>query len=57
LDVDAETALRHANAKFRRRFAVCEQLANGRNLKQFTPQELDELWEQAKRSEQTALTD
>jgi tetrapyrrole methylase family protein/MazG family protein len=57
LDVDAETALRQANAKFRRRFAVCEQLANGRNLKQFTPQELDELWEQAKRSEQTALTD
>jgi tetrapyrrole methylase family protein/MazG family protein len=56
-DVDAETALRQANAKFRRRFAVCEQLANGRNLKQFTPQELDELWEQAKRSEQTALTD
>ncbi|HEX6293184.1 MAG TPA: nucleoside triphosphate pyrophosphohydrolase [Herpetosiphonaceae bacterium] len=51
LDVDAETALREANAKFRRRFAACEGLAEGRDLKQMSPQELDVLWEQAKRME------
>jgi len=50
LDVDVETSLREANAKFRRRFGVCERLAEGRDLKQMTPQELDQLWEQAKRS-------
>lgn len=48
LDVDAETALREANAKFRRRFARVEQLADGRDLKRLTPEELDELWNQAK---------
>ncbi len=57
LDVDAETALREANGKFRRRFAECERLANGRDLKQFNPQQLDELWEQAKRVELTAPND
>ena len=51
LDVDAETALREANAKFRRRFAVCERLANGRDLKQLSAEELDDLWNQAKREE------
>jgi tetrapyrrole methylase family protein / MazG family protein len=51
LDVDVETALREANAKFRRRFAACERLADGRDLKQMTAHELDRLWEQAKRSE------
>ncbi|HEY0605060.1 MAG TPA: nucleoside triphosphate pyrophosphohydrolase [Herpetosiphonaceae bacterium] len=51
LDVDVETALREANAKFRRRFAACEQLAQGRDLKGMTPQELDQLWEQAKRAQ------
>ncbi|HEY0733630.1 MAG TPA: nucleoside triphosphate pyrophosphohydrolase [Herpetosiphonaceae bacterium] len=50
LDVDVETALREANAKFRRRFAACEQLADGRELKGMTPQELDQLWERAKRA-------
>jgi tetrapyrrole methylase family protein/MazG family protein len=49
LDVDVETALREANAKFRRRFAACERLAEGRDLKRMSPQELDALWEQAKR--------
>lgn len=51
LDVDVETALREANAKFRRRFAACERLANGQDLKQLTPEELDNLWNQAKREE------
>lgn len=51
LDVDAETALREANAKFRRRFVACEALAEGHDLKAMTPQQLDALWEQAKRAE------
>ncbi len=53
LQVDAETALREANAKFRRRFAACERLANGRDLKQLNSQELDDLWNQAKREERS----
>ena len=44
-------ALRSANAKFRRRFAACERLANGRDLARMTPEELDGLWEAAKREE------
>jgi uncharacterized protein YabN with tetrapyrrole methylase and pyrophosphatase domain len=48
LDVDAETALRAANAKFRRRFAMVEDLAAGRPLEQMTPDELDQLWNRAK---------
>lgn len=51
LDVDAETALREANAKFRRRFSACERLAAGRDLKSFSPQELDALWTEAKQEE------
>ncbi len=51
LDVDPETALREANAKFRRRFAACERLAGGRELKQLSAQELDDLWNAAKREE------
>jgi tetrapyrrole methylase family protein/MazG family protein len=51
LGVDMEAALREANAKFRRRFAVCERLANGRELKNMTPAELDALWNAAKGEE------
>lgn len=51
LDVDAETALREANAKFRRRFTACERLADGRELKSLSAQELDALWMQAKQEE------
>jgi tetrapyrrole methylase family protein/MazG family protein len=48
LGVDAETALRSANAKFRRRFAAVEELAEGRPLDQMTADELDALWNRAK---------
>ncbi len=48
LGVDAETALREANAKFRRRYAACERLANGRDLKSLSFEELDQLWNAAK---------
>jgi tetrapyrrole methylase family protein/MazG family protein len=51
LDVDAETALREANAKFRRRFAACERLADGRDLQSFSPEALDDLWRWAKQEE------
>jgi len=49
LKVDPESALRGANAKFRRRFAVMEVAAGGRDaLAASTPSELDLLWNQAK---------
>ena len=49
LKVDPESALRVANAKFRRRFAGMESAAGGRDaLAASTPSELDRLWNQAK---------
>jgi tetrapyrrole methylase family protein/MazG family protein len=51
LDLDAESVLREANAKFRRRFTYVEQAAQlqGRELSALTIAELEELWQQAKR--------
>ncbi len=51
--LDAEAALRRANARFVRRFAALERLAagQGRELKEMGPQELDRLWEQVKAAE------
>ncbi|HXW50687.1 MAG TPA: nucleoside triphosphate pyrophosphohydrolase [Candidatus Acidoferrales bacterium] len=48
--VDAEAALRQANAKFRRRFAAMEQIAGGgaTALANRTLTDLDALWRQAK---------
>jgi len=50
LNVDAESALRTAAARFRRRFARVEALAStaGRELSALSLDELDVLWEQAK---------
>jgi ATP diphosphatase len=49
LKVDPESALRVANAKFRRRFAAMESAAGGRDaLAASTSSELDRLWNQAK---------
>jgi tetrapyrrole methylase family protein / MazG family protein len=50
LDIDAETALREANAKFRRRYAACERLADGRDLRTLSFEELDQLWKAAKQA-------
>ncbi len=52
IDHNAEETLRHACDKFTRRFAAVEQLAAGRglDLKQMRPDEIDELWNEAKRS-------
>jgi MazG family protein len=50
LGVDAEAALRGANAKFRRRFAIVERLAAERDvaLRDLSFEALDELWDAAK---------
>ncbi|MBI1787293.1 MAG: nucleoside triphosphate pyrophosphohydrolase [Acidobacteria bacterium] len=49
--VDAEQALRRTNAKFRRRFGYVEQqlAARGRTLTEATIEEMETLWQEAKR--------
>jgi XTP/dITP diphosphohydrolase/ATP diphosphatase len=50
LKVDTESALRAANAKFRARFRAMEAVAGGYDaLAGLTPEELDALWNRAKR--------
>ena len=51
LEVDAEVALREANAKFERRLRSVESslAENGRTLAGTDPEELDRLWRQAKK--------
>lgn len=48
MKLDAETALRAASAKFRRRFAVVQELAGERRLEELNAAELDQLWNSAK---------
>jgi uncharacterized protein YabN with tetrapyrrole methylase and pyrophosphatase domain len=48
LGVDAEMALRGTNLRFRRRFRAME-LAAARPLEELRPEELEALWERAKR--------
>jgi tetrapyrrole methylase family protein/MazG family protein len=50
LNIDAEGAMRDANAKFDRRFRYMEQyaLANGQQLGDMTLDELEDLWQAAK---------
>lgn len=52
LDVDAEEALTAATDKFFNRFSVVEQLAAARNIdmKSASLEQLDELWDEAKKS-------
>jgi len=53
LKVDAESALREANAKFRARFRAMEASAGGFDaLASLTPAELDALWNRAKRGDE-----
>ncbi len=51
LKVDPEQALRKTNAKFRRRFARVEQrlIEQGKSLQEATLEEMEALWEEAKR--------
>jgi tetrapyrrole methylase family protein/MazG family protein len=53
LEVEPETALRRANAKFARRFThmEAEARAEGRQLSDMSLGELDELWKTSKRAE------
>ena len=53
LDLDAEACLRHANAKFERRFNAVEALfaAEGRGLAETTLQEMDAAWDAVKQTE------
>ncbi len=57
LNVDAETALREANARFARRFAAVEAQARaqGLDLRQMGLEALDALWEAAKNNSQSSL--
>lgn len=50
--VDAESALREANARFRQRFGFIEEAARkeGRNLQDMTLEEMDKYWDSAKKS-------
>lgn len=54
LELDAEDALRKANARFASRFDVVERRANesGRAIKDHSLEELDAYWNDAKREEQ-----
>ena len=56
LGVEPEMALRAAAEKFERRFARAEQLAadKGKKLADCDAEELDELWETAKKAEKEA---
>ena len=53
MGIDAESALRASNAKFRRRFARVEQAAwdEGRRVEDLTAEEMDARWQHAKRQE------
>ena len=50
MGIDAESALRASNEKFRRRFAKVEQgaWAQGRSVEELSIEEMEELWQQAK---------
>jgi len=54
--LDPELALRRTNTKFERRFAHIERAlaAQGRSLESASLEEMDGLWEEAKRTEQPA---
>lgn len=53
-DIDAEDALREANNRFKKRFAVIEQAARqqGKNPDEMTLEEMDEHWQRAKKEEE-----
>jgi tetrapyrrole methylase family protein/MazG family protein len=51
--VDAESVLRETNARFKRRFSFIEQAARvrGKKVAELSPQDMDVLWETAKKEE------
>ena len=56
LALDPESALRQTNRKFRRRFQAMEQRLNesGKTLESASMDELESLWQQAKKKERQA---
>jgi XTP/dITP diphosphohydrolase/ATP diphosphatase len=57
LKADPESALRAANGKFRRRFAAMEAAAGGADaLAALSPEQLEELWSNAKKLEQSGAS-
>ncbi|MDR1760961.1 MAG: nucleoside triphosphate pyrophosphohydrolase [Bacteroidales bacterium] len=54
--IDAETALEKTNKKFKRRFEYLESktIAQGKDLRAMTLQEMDEYWNKAKKIERTS---
>ena len=52
IDIDPETALERVNQKFKRRFEYIEAKAP-RSLTEMTLAEMDALWEEAKKEEQS----
>ena len=56
--IEAEDAMRAANAKFVRRFGVIERnvTASGREWRSFTLDELETFWQQAKAEEKLAAS-
>jgi len=52
-EADAESVLRETNTRFKRRFSSIEQAtrARGKKVAELTPQEMDDLWEAAKKDE------
>ncbi len=55
LQVEPEFALRHTNAKFRRRFAAMEA-ASPKPLEAMSADQLESLWNQAKLAENPSLS-
>lgn len=56
LDVDAETALKRTNRKFRQRFGFIEKSLkrSGKKLEESNLEEMDALWNKAKEADQTS---
>jgi tetrapyrrole methylase family protein/MazG family protein len=56
LDIEPESALRSANARWATRFRAVERAAReqGRSMREMSPDELDRLWEAAKARERSA---
>lgn len=48
LDINPEVALQRANDKFERRFQLLEDSLKDRNIKEFTIEELEEMWQKIK---------
>ncbi|HAM14951.1 MAG TPA: hypothetical protein DCP91_03650 [Eggerthellaceae bacterium] len=53
MGIDAESALRASNAKFRRRWAAMERAARDRatSVEELSTDEMERLWQQAKEEE------